>query len=111
MNMKDTVVLTGILEALIEHADWFFPEGTKISQCANGENYVIDSFPFVDVDFTSPKTVKEVHSPRRSLRSSSRKRSSSEESPKQPLLLLQEALGEVDGIPASSEPNGSDNEV
>ncbi|XP_046855008.1 rho GTPase-activating protein 44-like isoform X2 [Xenia sp. Carnegie-2017] len=90
MNMKDTVVLTGILEALIEHADWFFPE---------------------DVDFTSPKTVKEVHSPRRSLRSSSRKRSSSEESPKQPLLLLQEALSEVDGIPASSEPNGSDNEV
>jgi hypothetical protein len=27
MNMKNTGVLTGILEALIEHADWFFSEG------------------------------------------------------------------------------------
>jgi hypothetical protein len=27
MNMKNTPILTGILEALIEHADWFFPEG------------------------------------------------------------------------------------
>ena len=27
MNVKNAGLLTGILEALIEHADWFFPEG------------------------------------------------------------------------------------
>ena len=30
MNMKNTPVLTGIVEALIEHADWFFPEGIVV---------------------------------------------------------------------------------
>ena len=30
MNMKNTPVLTGIIEALIEHADWFFPEGSVV---------------------------------------------------------------------------------
>ena len=27
MNVKNTGVLTVIVEALIEHANWFFPEG------------------------------------------------------------------------------------
>jgi hypothetical protein len=35
MNMKNTPVLTGIVEALIEHADWFFPEGIVVSFAAS----------------------------------------------------------------------------
>ncbi|CAB3998920.1 rho GTPase-activating 44-like isoform X2 [Paramuricea clavata] len=95
MNMKNTGVLTGILEALIEHADWFFSE---------------------DVDFSSPKSPtlttnrtdtsssnEEKHSFKNNT-SFRRQLSSSDESTKRP-TLLNEAATLVDVKPVVEDDN------
>ena len=93
MNMKNTPVLTGIVEALIEHADWFFPE---------------------DVDFTLPKSPKMLAVRTNSSSSSEerhfsknnaslRKQLSCEETPKP--TLLDEAASLVDVKPAVDDEN------
>ncbi|XP_028395604.1 rho GTPase-activating protein 44-like isoform X2 [Dendronephthya gigantea] len=56
MNVKNTGVLTGILEALIEHADWFFPEDVDFSTPEVSNLGTFESSPFEEKETAKNNT-------------------------------------------------------